>query len=150
MSNRAVRVALEVAASLAAAVGVYWTLGRMLESLATLFSSPSQAGQALATLMTFLSPGYLGPLVVIALASSFFALLSHYRGDHDEPPPEANARRPGPRRRSWPRGGTKERSRPATGSAEAGHGRQLERAAGNDVEIAQEADPAAHPALPRP
>lgn len=140
MPNRGVRIAIEIAASLAFAVGIYWALGRMLSAVAGLFDSHSETGQALSTLVIFLSPGYLGPLLVIALASSLFALFSYYREEdvaEDRPPGLA-------RRAAGPRGGTAA-SGPANGSAHGGHGRRLERAAGENLMIAQEADPAAHP-----
>jgi hypothetical protein len=150
MLRKEVRIALEVAVSLALAGGVYWVLGRMLAALAALFNSHSETGQALSTLVIFLSPDYLGPLLVIAIASSLFALFSYHRGYHDQQRPEGPARRPGPRPLPWPRGGNEVRSRPAKRSEEAGTGRQQEGAAGNNLETAQEAGPAAHPAMQRP
>lgn len=130
MPNTGVRIAVEVAASLAFAVGIYWALGRMLSAVAGLFDSHSETGQALSTLVIFLSPGYLGPLLVIALASSLFALFSYYRGeDLDEDRPPGLARRPGPRHATGPRSG-QATSGPENESEYGSHGRRQERAAG--------------------
>jgi len=91
-------MAREFVASLALAVGVYWILGWLLRGLVAWAGAESQVGELLSTLLLFLSPGYLGPSVIIALASSAFVLISHFRPDSGEEPPESGAYR---QRQHW-------------------------------------------------
>lgn len=148
MSSKGVRIAVEVGASLLLAAAIYWVLSRILSAFAGLLDSHSGFGQALSTLLIFLSPGYLGPLLLIALASSLFALFSYYRGDDDARGAERWARRPGPRA-GHVDGGGPDRSGSAKTPEEAVEGRRPERAAWSEPRIRDGADPAAHPALPR-
>lgn len=147
MADKRLKIALEAAASLALAVVAYWSLGRLLRAFENLLSPASDTGHALGTLLIFLSPDYLGPLLVVALASSLFALLSYNRRDQqEEDTTGARARRRGIR----PGGRITERSAPAARLMETDRGRREERAAGTRMDTAQEADPAAHPVCPRP
>jgi hypothetical protein len=93
--------ALRLGVSLVLGAGAYWIIDRSLKELALLAGAESPAGGMLLTLSTFLSPGYLGLSVLIALASCSFVLISHLtpaRGsDGGDRPPQAGApeRKPG-------------------------------------------------------
>src|SRR5512134_1210681 len=109
MADKRLKIALEAAASLALAVVVYWSIGRLLRDL---LNPASDTGHALSTLLIFLSPEYLGPLLVVALASSLFALLSYNRRDQQAEDTTGDGAR---RRDIRPGGRIKERSAPAAG-----------------------------------